>query len=122
VGKETIVGLMVALRRFAAASDESRRTAWQTRVEKLASELAPLDNAVLSVRAGNVPKLALTLGPGFPKTAMQICIELQNGAPSIHVDPSEAASGTLIFNPACLTDGDVPALARRVNTLVGRGS
>jgi len=115
VGKETVVGLMVGLRRFAAESDKTRHAVWQARIEKLAAELS----GPVSIRPGVVPKLALTLKTG---SAMQLCIALQNGEPSIHVDPSEAANGTLIFDPACLKDSDVPALARRVNTLVGRGS
>ena len=44
----------------------------------------------------------LTLERGFKMTGMAVCIELQNGTPSIHVDSSQAASGIIGFSPACL--------------------
>ena len=120
VGKETIVGLMVALRRFAADSDESRTATWQARVDNLALQLSGLKNAAISVRPGLVPKLAIAVSAGSAKTALEICIELQNGEPSIHVDPSRVSDGTLIINPSCLEDADVPLLVQRVRQVFGR--
>jgi L-seryl-tRNA(Ser) seleniumtransferase len=119
VGKETIAGLLVALRHFVTEDEGARRAVWQDRVDDLAAALKPLRNAVVSVREGGVPKLLLTLRPNSPKTAMQLCIELQNGDPSIHVDPSQVAAGVLGFNPTCLTDADVPRLARRLLQVIG---
>ena len=119
VGKETIVGLLVALRRFAAESDEARRAVFLARVERLASQLSRMPNASVAVRDGMVPKLALTVAPGASKTAMEICIALQNGQPSIHVDPSQAAAGVLVINPTCLTDADLAPLAQRVREVIG---
>ncbi|MFN0105361.1 MAG: aminotransferase class V-fold PLP-dependent enzyme [Bryobacteraceae bacterium] len=119
VGKETIVGLLVALRRFAAESDEVRRAVYLERVEKLASGLSRMRNASVSVRDGMTPKLALIIDPGFSKTAMEICIALQNGQPSIHVDPSQAAGGILVINPSCLADSDLAPLAQRLREALG---
>lgn len=119
VGKETIAGLLVALRRFVAQSDEARRAVYLARIEKLAAELARLRNGSVSVRDGLVPKLALLINPDFSKTGMDVCLALQNGQPSIHVDPSQAAGGILVINPTCFTDGDVAAIAQRLRETVG---
>jgi hypothetical protein len=52
-------------------------------------------------------------------TGMDVCIALQSGAPSIHVDPSQAAGGIIGFNPACLRTEDPDAIGRRLRQLIG---
>jgi hypothetical protein len=52
-------------------------------------------------------------------TGMDVCIALQNGTPSIHVDPSQADSGILGFSPACLRPEDPDAIGRRLRELIG---
>jgi hypothetical protein len=81
--------------------------------------LTGLKNADVSIREGIVPKLILTVHPGFAKTAMAISIELQNGNPPVHVDPSQAESGLLILNPTCLTASELAPLSQRVLEVIG---
>lgn len=119
VGKETIAGLLVALRRFVAESDESRRATYLARVERMAAGLNRLRNASVSIRDGMVPKLAILMASGAPHTATEVCLALQNGEPSVHVDPSQAAGGILVINPSCLHDGDVEPLTQRVREVIG---
>ena len=110
------MGLLVALQRYVAESDESRRLVWQSRLDGLAALLAPLQHASVSVREGLVPKLVLTLTKG---NAMEACIALQNGRVSVQVDPSQVESGVLVINPVCLAEPDVEHLAQRLREVIG---
>ena len=61
-GKEEIVGLVVALERFAAADDEAINAALQQRLERIARELGDAHKKILSAReTGRVPQLHLTV-------------------------------------------------------------
>jgi len=111
VGKETIVGLLVALKRFVAETDEARRIIYRARVERLAAQLG---GARGSIREGLVPKLAIEVADGAAA-----CLRLQNGTPSVHVDPSRVAEGILVINPVCLRDDELDALAQRLREVVG---
>ena len=112
VGKETIIGLLVALEQYVTQTDESRHVKWSARLQQLSKLLTGLNNATVSLRGGAVPKLVLSTAPST--NAMAVCIALQNGQPSIQVDPTHAAEGELTINPSCLADGDLETLARRL--------
>ena len=112
VGKETIIGLLVALEQYVTQTDESRHVKWSARLLQLSKLLTGLNNATVSLRGGAVPKLVLSTAPST--NAMAVCIALQNGQPSIQVDPAHAAEGELTINPSCLADGDLETLARRL--------
>jgi hypothetical protein len=60
---------------------------------------------------GATPRFILTVERGFKMTGMDFCIALQNGSPSIHVDPSQAASGIIGFSPACVRKTRTPSAA-----------
>ena len=115
VGKETIVGLLVALKRYVAGSDEARYREWSAAVQYLAAGLSEVPQLRVSVREGAVPKLVLDL-----ENAQEICRELQNGEPSIHVDPSSIEDGQLVLNPMCLAEGDWDRIVQRVRTIVSK--
>ena len=114
IGKETIVGLLVALQRYVAVSDEARRLVWLERVRRIAAGMGGLTQATVSIRDGLVPKLVVTV-----PNARQVCIQLQAGEPPIQVDPSEAEEGHLLVNPTCLADGELELLAERIRAVIG---
>lgn len=116
VGKETIVGLLVALQRYVAVTDDARRLLWLATVERLAAGLSGLRQATAQVRDGLVPKLTLTLN-GL--NARDVCLQLQNGRPSIQVDPSQADQGMLLINPTCLAESDLDLLVDRFRQVLG---
>lgn len=120
VGKETIVGLLVALRRFASVSDESRARRFQGLMQRLQSSLAGIDHARMQITGGLVPKLELQLATDAPRTALELCIELERGNPSVHVDPSRVRAGIVSFSPWCLRDEDPERIAARVKPLLRR--
>lgn len=119
VGKETVIGLLVALRRFAAENDEARRATLLARVRKLETSIGKLRNGTVSIRDGMTPRVTVFVPQEGPKSATEICLALQNGSPSIYVDTSQAAGGFFSLNPTCLSDADVEPLAKRLREVVG---
>ena len=120
VGKETIVGLLVALRRFLAEDDQARHDRLLGLVKRLDSATGSLRHARTEVRSGGAsPSYVVTLERGFKMTGMEVCIALQNGTPSIHADPSQASSGIISINPTCLRPEDPAAIGRRLRELLG---
>jgi len=113
LGKETIIGLLVALKRYGAVSDEVRHQEWLSVVHHLAAGLRGVSQLKVSVREGLVPKLVLGL-----ENARDVCRELQNGEPSIHVDPAYVEDGQLVLNPMCLAEGDLDRVVERIRALV----
>ncbi len=118
VGKETIVGLLVALRRFVAESDQTRHDRGFALVNRIAPAAGSLRNARGEVREGGTPKFVVTLERGAKLTGMELVIALQNGEPSIHADPSQAAAGVVSFSPVCLREGDPELIGKRLRELL----
>ena len=120
VGKETIVGLLVALRRFVAENEQARHDRLLSLVKRLDSATGSLRNARTEVRTGgSTPRFILTLEHGFKMTGTEVCLALQNGSPPIYVDPSQAASGVIGFSPACLRLEDLNVIGRRLREVIG---
>ena len=110
-GKEEIVGLLVALERFAAADDEASNAALEKRLQHLARDL---DNTcptrLVSAReTGKVPQLYLTL-----KKPLDVSRRLQAGDPPVHLSERFAAQGMLIIDPQALRPEDDATLAGAV--------
>jgi L-seryl-tRNA(Ser) seleniumtransferase len=119
VGKETIVGLLVALQRFVAESDDSRFLRWLALVRRLEEALGEMMAARAVVTGDVVPKLELRLEKGAPMSALQLCIELEKGEPSVHADPSRVEAGVVVFNPMCLRVDEPKHIASAVRRLLG---
>jgi L-seryl-tRNA(Ser) seleniumtransferase len=120
VGKETIIGLLVALHKFAAESDESRARRFQALMQRLQASLAGVEHARTQITGGLVPKLELQLTTDAPRNALELCVELERGNPSIYADPSRARAGIVSFSPWCLRDDDPDKIAARVKPLLRR--
>jgi L-seryl-tRNA(Ser) seleniumtransferase len=101
-GKEEIVGLLVALRRFIAEDATARRSAWLRTAETLREGIG----RGAELGGGEVPLVVVEAGP----RALDLVRRLQDGTPSIRVDPSRVHEGKLVLNPMCLRDADVPAV------------
>ena len=116
VGKEQIIGLLVALELFVAEDDATRHARWLGELNAIAAQLSEVP-AALDIRAeAAVPTLALTLDD--PDAALALYEQLVSGRPAIHLDPQELASGRLVLNPMCLGDGDRDRLAARLRVLL----
>jgi len=118
VGKETIIGLLVALQRFTAESEENRSQRLTRVIHRLHAALMGVDHAHLQMTGGSIPKLELHLTKEAPRTALDLCIELERGDPSVHADPSRVRSGIVTFSPWCLREEDAEKIAARVKPLL----
>jgi L-seryl-tRNA(Ser) seleniumtransferase len=118
VGKETIIGLLVALQKFAGESEQDRSRRFQALIQRLHAALSGVDHARLLITGGSVPKLELHLAKEAPRTALELCIELERGNPSVHADPSRVRSGIVSFSPWCLREEDLEKIAARVKPLL----
>ena len=120
VGKEQIVGLLVALELFVAEDDETRHARWLATVTAVADRLDGLPSVRVEVRGdAAVPTLALTLEDGA-QAALSLYDALVSGRPSVHLDPEELAAGRLVLNPMCLAADDGARLAGRLHDLLAR--
>ena len=126
VGKEEIVGLLTALRLFVAESPEGRRQHWLELMSALHQALSPLPHAeavlVNDPKRSEIPALHLRLDEdAIGKNALQMVCELQDGEPSIHVNPSLVSEGIIGFGPLCLNEEELPPIARRLGELLTAG-
>lgn len=114
-GKEEIVGLLVALERFAAADDKASNAALERRLQRIADALGErLQKRILSAReTGRVPQLHLTV-----ENATGLSARLQAGDPPVHLSERFAAQGILIIDPQALRPEDDAALAAAVRNAV----
>lgn len=107
-GKEEIVGLIVALRRFAAEDPAARTARWTARLDALRDAVP---GAAL-VPDGAKPGLPL-LELRFPDRAAaeRADAALRGRDPAVHLDAARIRRGVLAVNPIALDDADLPLLA-----------
>src|SRR5918992_1735563 len=114
-GKEEIVGLLVALERFAAADDEASNAALEARLARIAKDLGDgMTKKIVPAReTGRVPQLYLTV-----KEPLEVSRRLQAGDPPVHLSERYAAQGMLIIDPQALRPEDDAALAAAVRKVL----
>jgi D-glucosaminate-6-phosphate ammonia-lyase len=102
-GKEEIVGLLIALERFAAADDEASNAALEARLARIAKDLGDgVTKKIVSAReTGRVPQLYLNL-----KEPLEVSRRLQARDPPVHLSERYAAQGVLIIDPQALRPHD----------------
>ena len=106
-GKEEIVGLLVALERFAAGDDEAANAALEGRLQRIAGKLDVAKRILPASETGKVPQLHLSLG----SKAFEVSARLQAGDPPVHLSERFAAQGILVVDPQALRPEDDAALA-----------
>jgi L-seryl-tRNA(Ser) seleniumtransferase len=119
VGKEQIVGLLVALQRFVAISDHERIAGWNLLAKRLLDGIngAPCSAAVTQTNDG-VP--IVTVRPEeYP--ALEITRALQGGEPAIYINEAGVREGILCINPMCLNEQEVPIICARLRELLKPG-
>jgi L-seryl-tRNA(Ser) seleniumtransferase len=118
VGREEIVGLITALRRYVAGDDAADAARWNQRLEAIAARLGDLPGLTITRQAGKrqlIPQLWLELDEdvlGF--TAYDAVNALLDGEPAIAVSQNRAEFGTVIVNPHSLDDSEVEIVADRL--------
>jgi D-glucosaminate-6-phosphate ammonia-lyase len=122
VGKEQIIGLLTALELFVAEGDAARHQRWRGLMETLMNGLQGVTGVKIALDGVDsmeeVPVVTLALERSSRLSALDVVIALQNGSPSIHVDPLLCEQGTVIFNPMCLQPGEPETIATAVRRLL----
>lgn len=105
-GKEEIVGLLVALRRFVEADDAATNAALESRLRIIAGFLGAGVTLVPAAITGRAPILEIASAD-----ALAISRALLAHDPPVHVSERKAAQNILIVDPQALAPDDDPALA-----------
>jgi D-glucosaminate-6-phosphate ammonia-lyase len=104
-GKEEIVGLIVALRRFVAEGDAPRQARLRAKLEAVR---AAMGDAQAEITDGAVPLLLLRLADA--STARAAEARLRAHRPAIHVNQGRLREGVLVVNPLALAERDLAPL------------
>ncbi len=115
-GKEEIVGLLVALRRYVAHDEEARRGRWVTLTERLAAGIGAIPG--LTARAEPtqsggrpVPMTIVTVDPGgYGRTAVELVRAFEALDPIIMLGDHDSEAGVLRLDPENLDESTVTAL------------
>jgi L-seryl-tRNA(Ser) seleniumtransferase len=111
VGKEEIVGLIVALRRFVTADAAAREADWGATLQLIADAAGERARII----DGAIPVLAYDAGT--PEAATRLARTLVEGKPSIQCSLGRRDEGLLVFNPVALTGDQAAEIGRRLRLL-----
>ena len=128
VGKEQIVGLVFALRRFAALDHDAEMRRWRGLAEAMRARLEGIDGLVADIafplrgaRPLCIPRTRLQLdAEKLGKSVGQAVAELGRRSPTVAVS-AEPGLGVIWLNPQHLLDGEEVVVARRVREVLGEG-
>jgi L-seryl-tRNA(Ser) seleniumtransferase len=122
VGKEELVGLLVAVRRFLALDADAVRERWEAQVAAWVTALG----AVPGIRVERdfpgeaglpVPRARITLDPAVHGPADDIAARLLDGEPAVSI-MVDGPTGLLVA-PDCLEQGEGEIVARRLLEVLG---
>jgi D-glucosaminate-6-phosphate ammonia-lyase len=116
-GKEEIVGLLVALRRFVAEGDEARSARLRARLEAVCAAMGDVPGLVPEITRGAVPLLLLRQADAAAARAAEA--RLRAHRPAIHVNQGRLREGVLVVNPLALADRDLPVLGAALREVLG---
>jgi seryl-tRNA(Sec) selenium transferase len=113
VGKEQIVGLLLALEAFASTPDAAREERLTLVAQSLLEALRTVPRLEARVISDDedrgVPRVEIrTAG----LDAQELANRLRAGTPSVRVDAGRARSGVLLLIPSCLSTGDAAPIAK----------
>jgi L-seryl-tRNA(Ser) seleniumtransferase len=124
VGKEEILGLLVALRRYVQQDRDAEQADWKWRVEAIAEGLGGIPGVEIDIlgsysRAGVVPSAVIRLNESrVGRTAFEVLEALQEGEPRIFLNEERAWDGLIVINPMELHDEDLPMVVGRVREVL----
>jgi L-seryl-tRNA(Ser) seleniumtransferase len=118
VGKEEVVGLLVALRAFERDEIEPWKSGWRSMAEELHSKLGALEDLSVqfienSYRPG-IPGVLISNGTRDPGFAKALATHLRDCDPPIFLDQGAMDDGLLKISTICLRPQDVPVIVQAV--------
>jgi D-glucosaminate-6-phosphate ammonia-lyase len=122
VGKEQIVGLLLALERFVNTSDAARERHLTLIAQALLEALTQVPGIkariIPDAEDRGVPRVEVSVPPRLG--AQELCDRLRTGSPSVRVDASRAHSGVLLLIPTCLGQDDAARIAAAFSNAITR--
>jgi L-seryl-tRNA(Ser) seleniumtransferase len=122
VGREEIVGLITALRRFDSGSDNDDRAIYGARIDAIEAGLAGISGIELHRFAGNggvIPQLRIRLDRAITgKSAYDVINELLDGDPAIALSETHAEFGIVTVNPHGIDDAEVEIVVERLRSVL----
>jgi L-seryl-tRNA(Ser) seleniumtransferase len=120
VGKEEIVGLIVALQRFVARDEAAELAAWLAKIQHVAGAVADVPGVKIEIVDAAVPSALLHLDEAFlGRSAYDILNDLSTGEAGVFLNEERAWQGVLGVNPIALRDGDERLVADRLRAVLG---
>ncbi len=124
VGKEEIVGLLMALDLFVKQDPEVRRAAWLELMQQLmeaAGQIPGVEMALSNDRKRTeIPVVRAQIDEEIcGMTALDVIRRLQDGDPSIQANPTHVREGVVTFGPMCLKQGEPEIVGRRFREILG---
>ena len=124
VGKEEIVGLIVALRAFVTADPAIEVARCERLVAAIAQRLAGVPHVEARTRSadetGRFPQLEVRLDEAaLGRTALHVSAVLQAGDPPVHLSERRAVEGILTVQPEGLQERDDRIVADRLRAALG---
>jgi seryl-tRNA(Sec) selenium transferase len=124
VGKEEIVGLIVALQRFVERDEAAELARWRAQLAHIESAMRDVPGVRLQridpeTDPVAVPTTQLRLDEGsLQMNAYEVLNQLQDGTPSVFLNEEHAWRGILSINPIALRDGDERIVAERLREVL----
>lgn len=123
VGKEELVGLIIALELFLEEDHAAKQAEWMERAEHIEAELSELDGLTTELSAGGklmvAPEVAVTIGPeGTGIDAVSLVRSLRRENPRIFVGCDDLANSSFGINSLCLTDEEAEYVVERIRSYV----
>lgn len=112
VGKEEIVGLLVALERFVATDTAARRDLWRRTLAEIVKGTGDVPGMALHIADGAMPVLEVAVSD-----ASELAARLASGTPSIQCSLARRHEGVLLFSPASLTIDEARMIGERLRGL-----
>ena len=112
VGKEEIVGLLVALEHFAGANDTTRQHTWRRTLAEIVTSAGDVPGIALHIADGPVPMLEVTVSD-----ASEAAARLASGTPSIQCSLARRHERVLLFSPVSLTLEEARMIGERLRDL-----
>lgn len=113
-GKEEIVGLLVALRRFLARDEPAEQATLEARLRAIAAALPVRSTVLDAATTGRAPQLALHVAD-----APGLAARLRAGDPPVHLGERRAGEGVLLIDPQALRSEDDAALIAAMRAVLG---
>ena len=119
VGKEEIVGLIVALRRYVSRDHDAEMAEWQRQVAFVAETLADQPGVEVRVEEASdahpVPSTWIVPDKdNMGKDVYEVILALQAHDPPVCVNEDYAYQGALVISPMALRDGEERIVAERL--------